>query len=156
MCRLDCSTPILRSCSNGRIDRTYLVLHNALLEPRPAHGDLPGILTPRPDALVVWRLCNPHLLGLLRRLLQDFVKRALGRGGQRIGLGDIRLCIALDGVVGGDLVAGRCCRRVAGEGAGASRCTAGAQGAKGDWEHIGRGVGADGLRNCLGKIPLGY
>jgi hypothetical protein len=98
--------------------RTYLILHNALFEPRPAHSNLPRILTPRPDALVIRRLCNPQLLGILSALLQHIVEGALGRRRDGIGLGNVRLHVALDGVVGGDLVACRSCGGVAREGAG--------------------------------------
>lgn len=152
--RLLPSVLLPRSPSTPWFHKTYLILNNALLEPWPAHRNFPRILTPRPDTLVVRRLCNPHLLGLFWRLLQDLVESALGRGRDRIGLGDVWLRIALDGVIGGDLVAGGRGRGVADEGAGGGRCATGAQGTKSGWKHIRRGVGADGLRNCLEKITV--
>jgi len=115
-----------------------LILHNALLKSWPTHRNLPRVLAPRPNALVVRRLFNPQLLGCLWRLLQDLVEGTLGRCRHRIGLGNVRLRIALDRVVSGDLVAGRRGGGVADEGAGGSRCAARAQGAKGCWEHIWR------------------
>lgn len=44
------------TCSPIVRDNTYLVFHDALLEPRPAHSHLAWILTPTPNALVVGRL----------------------------------------------------------------------------------------------------
>lgn len=118
---------------------TYLVLHDALLKSRPAHGNLPWVLAPAPDALAVRRLQRPQLLSLCRALLQHLVERALRGRGQRIGLRDIRLCVALGRVVGRHLV-GRCrCRGVGGaqEGCGA----AGAQCPKSERKHCGRSGG---------------
>jgi hypothetical protein len=141
----------LRRFSSIR-NETYLILHNALLEPRPTHGNLPRVLTPRPDALVVRRLCNPHLLPLLGSLLQHLVERTLGRRGDGIGLGNVRLRIALDRVVGGDLVA--CSGRggIAGKRPGRSRCASGAQGAESYRKHVFVGCWCRRAAQLLGKI----
>jgi hypothetical protein len=117
---------------------TYLILHNTLLKPRPTHGNLPGLLTPAPNALVIRRLLRPHALSIRHIFLQHLVERALGRRGQRIGLGDVGLDGALDGVVGGHLVRGRGGGHVAEgspEGAGCAECADehGGLGGEGQW-----------------------
>lgn len=124
---------------------TYLILHNALLEPRPAHGLLPGVLAPAPNTLVVGRLCCPQLLRCRNILLQNLVKRAFRRRGCRIGLGHVLRHFSPDRIVGLARV-----RRSGGEGGAQEwRRAAHADGAKSTWEHgedLG-GVSADGLRN---------
>lgn len=113
---------------------TYLVLDDALLEPRSAHSNLPGLLAPAPDALTVGSLLLPQLLGLLDALLQNFVERAFRGGSGGVGLGDGRHVFARDGVVGGHF--GLLLRRVGG----AERWLGQAQGAacaEGSGEHCG-------------------
>jgi hypothetical protein len=86
---------------------TYLILHNALLEPRSTHSNLPRLLTPTPNALVIRRLLRPQTLCIRYILLQHLVEGTLGRRGCDVGLGNVGLGGALDGVVGGHLVRGR-------------------------------------------------
>lgn len=118
---------------------TYLVLDDALLEPRSTHSDLPGLLAPAPDTLTVGGLLLPQLLALLDALLQDLVKRAFrGRGG-RIGLGNGLHFFARVWVVGGHF--GFLLRRV-GSPEGRRGETQGAARTKGSREHcvLSRGV----------------
>lgn len=91
---------------------TYLVLNDALLEPRSAHSNLSGLLAPAPDAFTVGSLLLPQLLGFLDALLQDLVERALGGSSGGIGLGYGLHILARDGVVGGHF--GLLLRRVGG------------------------------------------
>jgi hypothetical protein len=131
---------------------TYLVLHNTLLKPRPTHRNLPRLLTPAPNALVIRRLLRPHALSIRDIFLQHLVERALGRRGQRIGLGDVGLNGALDGVVGGHLVRGRGGGHVAEgspEGAGCAECADehGGLGGEGQWLVWGA---------CAGEVKLSF
>lgn len=91
---------------------TYLVLNDALLEPRSAHSNLPGLLAPAPDTLTVRSLLLPQLLGLLDALLQNLVERAFRGSSGGIGLGNGLHFFARDGVVGGHF--GLLLRRVGG------------------------------------------
>ena len=91
---------------------TYLVLNDALLEPRSAHSNLPVLLTPAPDTLTVRRLLLPQLLGLLDALLQNLVERTFRGSGGGIGLGNGLHFLARDGVIGGHF--GLLLRRVGG------------------------------------------
>jgi hypothetical protein len=54
----------------------YLILHNTLLKPRPTHRNLPRLLAPAPNALIIRRLLRPHALRVRDILLQHLVKRA--------------------------------------------------------------------------------
>lgn len=113
----------------------YLILHNSLLEPRPAHGNLPWLLAPAPNALVVRRLLCPHALAVGNILLQHLIERALGRCGRDIGLRDVRRWGAVGRVVGGRCLGGRRGRLVGAEdGGGCPNCARHAQGTD---EHCG-------------------
>ena len=107
---------------------TYLVLDDALLEPRSAHSNLPGLLAPAPDALTVGGLLLPQLLRLLDALLQDLIEGAFRGSGCGVGLGNGLHFFARDGVVGGHF--GLLLRRVGGpEGwGGETQCAARAEG----------------------------
>jgi hypothetical protein len=133
------SIPKSRFPPHSKSRSTYLILHNALFEPRSTHSNLPRLLAPTPNALVIRRLLRPHALRIRHILLQHLVERALGRGGGDVGLGNIGLGAALDGVVGGLLVG------LLGRGGDvANRGADGAGRAEGADEHFGGlGVQAD-------------
>lgn len=142
---------------------TYLILHNRLLKPRALHSNRPRLLAPAPRPLVIGRLLRAQLLALHYALLEDFVEGALGRQSRGIGLGDVRLGVALDGVVGGHLVDGGGGGRVgavegeAADGAaGAERagehCARGCEAIEGRWEGDGRDASLS--FPCLGVVRV--
>ena len=128
---------------------TYLVLHNRLLEPRALHRDRPRLLARAPGALVIRRLPGAQLLALCDALLQDLVEGALGGEGGGVGLGDVGLGVALDGVVGGHLVHRGGGGRV---GAVEGEAAQGAAGAERAGEHCGSGCEAIAVGGGGGRI----
>lgn len=98
--------------------KTYLVVHNHLLESRSNHSFLSGLLATAPNTFSVGRLHDSALLSLGNRLLQWLVHVAFAAQGHGIGAADGRGCRTVLGVVGWDGVVGAADERGAGEGAG--------------------------------------
>lgn len=129
--------------------QTHLILNNTLLEPRPAHRNLPRLLAPTPNPLAVRGLLLPELLRLRGALLQHLVEAALRGRGHGVGLGHGGDFLARDGVAGGDFGFGV---GAVGGSEGRGGQAQGAAEAERSREHCGGGgVGGRPGRRCWGR-----
>ena len=88
-------SPYSSTSSTRKQNKTYLLINNSLLEPRPNHSRAPLLLTPTPNTRSIRRLQLPLLLARLDALLESSIETprcvlclsVRGTDGRRILLG---------------------------------------------------------------------